>query len=229
MLLGIAHLLRKNIGESMKTKRILFASTVFLMLFAVPVRADVVETEANGFQLKDRFEVQLDSARAFTAFVDDFNKWWDASHSYSGKAENLSIDIKERCFLERLPDRGFVRHLELIYFQPGKAIRFSGGLGPLQQMGVCGALTIKFTESDDKTIIEMEYNVSGRLEQGLDKFAPAVDKVLAGQMQRFADWCKAETKTPPSESNSLEKQSGRQDEASCRCQFYVKIKTNRRQ
>ena len=41
---------------------------------------------------------------------------------------------------EKLPDGGFVRHLQIVYYQPGKSLRLTGGLGPLQELGVHGSL-----------------------------------------------------------------------------------------
>ena len=190
----------------MNTRSSLAAMALFLVPFALSSSADVVQSVSNGFQIKVSQKIELDPADSSHAFVHDFNKWWDPSHSYSGEAENLSIDLKQRCFLERLPtdgnekdgnENGFVRHLEVVYYDPCKSIRFTGGLGPLQQMGVCGALTINFKKDGDTTHLELEYNVSGRLEQGLDKIAPAVDKVISAQMQRYADWCK---QRPPAKS-----------------------------
>lgn len=170
--------------------RLTTAVTAICLLGCSTTAADVVTAVSNGFQIKQKFETKLGKADAFRVFVDDIAQWWDAAHSYSGKADSLSIDLEQRCFLETLPAGGFVRHLEIVYYEPGKAIRFTGGLGPLQQMGVCGALTVSFTEQNGKTVVEIEYNVSGRLEQGLDRFATAVDQVLAEQFNAFVELTK---------------------------------------
>ena len=163
--------------------------TACLSFACCTTQADVVKTVSNGFQIKHKFETKLSKQDAFQVFVSDFSKWWDAAHSYSGQAKNLSIDIQQRCFLEKLPKGGFVRHLEIVYYEPGKAIRFTGGLGPLQQMGVCGAMTVNFSEQNGTTVVEVEYNVCGLMEQGLDRLAPAVDQVLSVQFQAFAKLC----------------------------------------
>ena len=162
-----------------------------------PSDADVVTAVTNGFQIKQKVETDLSTREAWDTFVNDFSKWWDASHSYSQNAANLSIDLKQRCMFEKLPNDGFVRHLEIVYSQPGTAIRFTGGLGPLQQMGVSGALTVTFTKTDGKTVVELEYNVSGRNDQGLDKFAAAVDNVITAQLQSFARHSKSKSNGKP--------------------------------
>ena len=90
---------------------------------------------------------------------------------------------------EVLPDGGFVRHMEIVFCQPGKTLRLSGGLGPLQGMGVSGALTFQLELKNGQTEITLTYNVSGNPDLQLDKIAPAVDSVLAAQLERLATWC----------------------------------------
>ena len=91
--------------------------------------------------------------------------------------------------LEKLPNGGFVRHLEIVFYQPGKVLRLTGGLGPLQEMGVTGALTFNLNPSGDNTDIELTYNVVGGDARNLDKLAPAVEYVLNLQMDRLKKYC----------------------------------------
>jgi len=112
----------------------------------------------------------------------------NVNHSYSLDAANLSIDLDRRCMLELLPDGGFVRHLEVVFYQPGKSIRMTGGLGPLQGMGVYGALTFVFQPSPDvpeATQVTLTYNVSGADFMGLENIAAPVDTVLGMQLAVF--------------------------------------------
>lgn len=154
-----------------------------------PVGADVTQMSANGFQVTVAREVDGTAKVAYRALVDEFAKWYDASHSYSGKPENLSLDLEKACMLEVLPEGGFVRHMEIVFHQPGKTFRMTGGLGPLQGMGVYGALTFAFEEFDGKTRITMTYNVSGAEYLQLDKIAAPVDGVLTSQLDRLASYC----------------------------------------
>lgn len=151
--------------------------------------AQVVESSANGFLIQTSHELELNAERAYSAFVDGFSDWYDASHSYSGKAENLSLDLEKHCMLERLSDGGFVRHMEIVFHQPGKLLRMTGGLGPLQGMGVSGAMTFTFSESAGKSKIEMAYSVSGADHLKLDKIAAPVNQVLNIQLGRFQKYC----------------------------------------
>ena len=59
-----------------------------------------------------------------------------------------------------------------------------GALGPLQQMGVYGAMTWHMTATEKGTTITFEYTVSGLPpEGGFEGLAPAVDGVIGSQLQ----------------------------------------------
>ena len=164
----------------------------FCLLSAVPLTVglgEVLQSAPDGFHLKIEIEIPIGSDDAYRKFVDDFNKWYDASHSYSQNAENLSLDLEQHSMFERLPEGGFVRHMEISFHQPGKSLRMLGGLGPLQTMGVSGCMEFKFAERDGKTVVSMEYIVTGASFQKLDRLAAPVDGVMNAQLQRFADYC----------------------------------------
>ena len=124
-------------------KKFAIALLLGLTLFSSThdLHAQIKESSTNVFLIQSSRMVDLTADKAYAAFVNDFSKWYDASHSYSGKPENLSLDLKRHCMLEKLDDGGFVRHMEIVFHQPGKMFRMTGGLGPLQGMGVSGAMT----------------------------------------------------------------------------------------
>jgi len=167
--------------------RCLYLLPVFLM---ASVSAEVKVASKTGFQTVATCTVDLAAAQAYQKLIADFSTWYDASHSYSGQPENLSQDLEKACMLETLPDGGYVRHMEIVYHQPGKMLRMTGGLGPLQGMGVSGALSFAFAETDGKTNVTLTYNVSGADFLQLDKIAAPVDGVLASQLKRFEAHCR---------------------------------------
>ncbi|MEM6468774.1 MAG: ATPase, partial [Planctomycetota bacterium] len=134
-------------------------------------------------------DLSLTPGKAYDKFVTEFSSWYDARHSYSMKAENLTLDLEKHCMLEKLPDGGFVRHMEIVFHQPGKLIRLTGGLGPLQGMGVQGAMTVSFLPSPSGSKVTLGYVVTGASFSNLDKIAEPVHQVLSGQMDRFASHC----------------------------------------
>ena len=88
-------------------------------------------------------------------------------------------------FEEKLPDGGFVRHMDVIYCHPGKMLRMTGALGPLQDSAVQATMTILLNKVDDKTTITTTYHVGGYFAGGLKKLAPVVDQVITEQFQRL--------------------------------------------
>jgi hypothetical protein len=84
-------------------------------------------------------------------------RWWDREHTYSGDAKNLSIDPRPGgCFCEALPPHGGgVQHAMVVLAIPGKTLRMVGGLGPLQESGLAGALTFEFADRGAGTYVTM--------------------------------------------------------------------------
>ena len=153
--------------------------------FSAESWGDVVDSDKSGFQIKVQSKSSATAEDVFRAIAKDIAKWWDPYHTFSGDAKNLMVDMERQCLFEALPNGGFVRHLELVHVDTNKRIGFTGGLGPLQQMGVGGALTITLDQSEGGTKITLTYNVSGYSADGLDRIAPAVDRVLSEQIDRL--------------------------------------------
>ena len=157
--------------------------------------ADVQSAGEGGFEIRIETEVAGSPALAYSHFVDRIGDWWDDSHTYSQDSKNLLITAKPGgWWIEKLPGKGFVQHMEVLAVQPGEMIRFSGGLGPLQEMACDGALTVRFREGSEAGTcrIELLYNVHGYADGGLTPLAAPVDGVLKEQLQRLKKSVEAE-------------------------------------
>jgi uncharacterized protein YndB with AHSA1/START domain len=155
---------------------------------AVSARAEVTHSGPSGFVSEHTLVVQGSPDEVFIALTDQVSEWWDASHSYSGEAANFSLSaVAGGCFCERLPDGGSVEHMRVLFAAPGRLLRLSGGLGPLQGMGASGAMDFAL-EADgvDRTRLRYRYTVSGYVPTGLENLAGPVDQVQLGQLQRLA-------------------------------------------
>ncbi len=160
-----------------------------ILFSATSCWAEVVSTDPNGFQLRHSQIAKKDVAHVYLALVNQVGKWWSPEHTYTGDSANLSLDLKRGWLIEQLSDGGFVRHMDLVYLAPRKQLRLLGGLGPLQEMAVNGALTIKLTETKEGTKIEWIYNVSGNQSSQLDRLASIVDKVQAEFLNGLVNYC----------------------------------------
>ena len=164
--------------------------TLLIILFVssavAALKAEVIDSSAHGFTVRSTIVVKGSAKQAYQRFVKEVGKWWDSEHTYTGKASNLSIDARlGGYFSEKLPGGGFVEHMRVVYADPGKILRMAGGLGPMQELGVAGAMTIAFVEKDSKTEVTMTFAAGGYMKQGLGSIAGIVDKVLSLQMSGY--------------------------------------------
>ncbi len=158
---------------------------VGVLTAAAPARAEVVNATVNGFAVRNVTQIAAHPSRVYNTAVSLVARWWNPAHTFSKNAANLSLDARPGgCFCELLPNGG-ATHLMVVYVVAQKEIRFSGALGPLQQTGVAGTMIWKLTESAAGTELEWSYTVGGYMPGGLAAIAPAVDVVLADQLQRL--------------------------------------------
>ena len=158
---------------------------VLLLIAGATARADVVDSSTAGFTVKQTVTVAAPRAKAWAALV-DIASWWSKDHTNSGDSKNLSLDPRPGgCFCEKLPAGG-VTHLTVVYVDREKALRMAGGLGPLQELGVAGAMTVRLAEANGKTTVELTYRVGGYAPPGgLDQLAKPVDGVIGAQLTRY--------------------------------------------
>lgn len=165
-----------------------------LFLAAAVASGEVLDTADNGFTIRETVTLSVPPDKAYAAMI-EVGRWWSPDHTYSGDSANLTIDPKPGgCWCEKLPSQGGVRHMTVTSVWPEKMIRFEGGLGRLQAMGVAGSMTWKFTPAEKGTAVEVRYAVGGYNPGGLRTLAPAVDGVLHEQVDRFRRF--AETGKP---------------------------------
>ncbi|HVN02317.1 MAG TPA: SRPBCC family protein [Caulobacteraceae bacterium] len=161
------------------------AAAVLGLALAGAARADVVETTASGFQVKETAEIAAPAAKVWAA-LGDFGAWWSSEHSWSHDAKNFQLELKPGgCLCETLPGGGGVRHLSVIFVAPGKTAILDGALGPLIFSGSAGRLVWSLAEKDGHTTLTQTYYVGGYYPGGFDKIAPAVDGVLTEQIARL--------------------------------------------
>jgi len=171
------------------------AGLALLLACAGGTRAAVVASVANGFEVREAAHIAAKADAVYSAIVTPA-RWWDSAHTFSKSAANLTLDPRAGgCWCETLAGGGTVQHLIVVLAMPGKTLRLRGALGPLQGMGVDGAMTWKITAAQDGSDVELTYAVGGFAKDGLDKLAAPVDGVLGEQVQRLKQFI--ETGSPP--------------------------------
>lgn len=163
--------------------RLLWVSCLAL---CVPVaQADVRHVEDDGFTVESSTVSKAQPDKVFKA-LGKVEAWWDPAHTWSGAARNLSLDARAGgCFCEELADGGSVEHARVIFARPGKVLKLSGALGPLQDMPVTGVLTFSLAPEGNGTRITLTYRVAGGLTMAATELAPVVDQVMATQLERL--------------------------------------------
>ncbi|MEK7342794.1 MAG: SRPBCC family protein [Pseudomonadota bacterium] len=153
---------------------------------AVPAHAAVTASSDAGFVSENKVEIAADPAAVY-ALITAPGRWWNDAHTYSGDSANMTIDARAGgCFCEAIPAKsgaaGSVEHGRVVYAVPGKQLRLSAALGPLQSEAVVGTLDLTITPSGNGVKVVMTYVVGGYVRGGTAKLAPIVDQVLAEQL-----------------------------------------------
>jgi uncharacterized protein YndB with AHSA1/START domain len=147
--------------------------------------AEVVGKSPAGFQTRVVTEIAAPPAKVWAA-LGQMPRWWSPSHTYSGKAENLSFKAESgACFCERLPGGGSVLHATVVMAMPEQTLRLSGGLGPLQGEAAAATWTFVLKSSATGTTLTQTMAIGGWSPNGLDALAAPVDGVLSQQQARL--------------------------------------------
>ena len=162
-------------------------TALLALVFAIAptAQAEVRDSSASGFTVENSIEVPVDTDAAWSALVRDVDRWWPRDHTWWGSESGLRIDaVAGGCFCEVAGARQ-ARHMEVVFVEPGKLLRMTGGLGPLQGMGVQGVLEFRLSDADvspGHTRLTLFYRAGGYTPDDLGALAPVVDKVQAMQL-----------------------------------------------
>jgi uncharacterized protein YndB with AHSA1/START domain len=177
-------------------RRIAHAIVGFLIasVLTQPACAAVSDSAANGFSVVEKVHISAPPDKVYAELVMP-SHWWSSTHTFSRSADDLSLDLSAGgCWCEKLANGGSVQHLVVVYATPNQALVMRGALGPLQGLGVEGAMTITLRPASDGTDLSLTYNVGGYLKDGLMSWAGPVDTVLGEQVARLKSLI--ETGTP---------------------------------
>lgn len=164
----------------------LITVSIVCAMLAAPVRGEVVESTAAGFAVRNVATINATPANVYDALTEKVASWWDPVHTFSHDARNLSLEARPGgCFCERLPEGGGVEHMHVVYASPGKLLRLTGAIGPLQEAALAGTMTWSLSEAGSGTTVELTYTVGGFRVGGFRDIPTVVDGVLRGQLGRL--------------------------------------------
>jgi uncharacterized protein YndB with AHSA1/START domain len=164
----------------------LIVPAILCATLAVPARGEVIESGAAGFAIRNTAAIDAPPAKVYAALTDRIGGWWDPVHTFSHDARNLSLDAKPGgCFCERLPEGGGVEHMRVVYAAPGKLLRLTGAIGPMQEAALTGTMTWTLSDAGSGTAVELTYAVGGFRTGGFRDLPGVVDRVLRGQLGRL--------------------------------------------
>lgn len=155
------------------------------LALAGAARAEVVDQWDTGFTVRNSVTVPLRADRAYQA-LGEVGRWWSSQHTYSGDASNLTLPLKPHaCFCEALPGGG-VAHGTVVLAWPAQGmLRLDTALGPLQELGVSGALTFTVKPGGNQAEVVQTYRVSGGKPGLAKELAAPVDQVIREQLVRY--------------------------------------------
>jgi uncharacterized protein YndB with AHSA1/START domain len=140
----------------------------------------------DAFLIEQRFSIAAPAFRVWESLMHP-EDWWPSDHTWSGDRRNLRLSADAgACFCERWVG-GSVEHGRVIMAMPGTLLRLRAALGPLQEMGISGVITVALEEKDGKTTVVVTHRVSGDASHKLDALAPIVDQVNALQFGALAE------------------------------------------
>lgn len=164
------------------------AAVTALWALSGVARAEVVEVQPGGFEVRQVVQIAAPPEKVYAAFS-QVGHWWDSNHSFSRDASHLTLDpVAGGCFCESLPGGGSAAHMRVIYAAPGQALRLEGALGPLQGLGGTGHLAWTLTAKAGGTELVQTYDFGGYAKGGFAGWATPVDGVLGQQAARLKAW-----------------------------------------
>jgi len=160
----------------------LLAGAFALAAMAEPAFAEVKAAAPDGLVFQFKGDMPLSRDAAWTRVL-TIGSWWNDAHTYSGKASNITVDaVAGGCWCEMWAG-GEVEHGRVVALMRNDLVRFQTALGPLQETGVSGVMTITLADGagPNTTTITMDYRVVGSSLTNLAPMASPVDGVLQEQ------------------------------------------------
>ena len=155
------------------------------LFIAAPASAVIVGADSHGFELKHSIDLPIPPAQALAAFG-QYGAWWSKEHTYSGDAARLTLQLRPgACLCERLDGGGGVEHMRVTYYEPGKRVVLTGGLGPLLYEATAGVMDVQVAKTPGGSRLTLNYRAAGFARANGTQMAMGVDAVQREQVERL--------------------------------------------
>ncbi len=161
--------------------RILLIALLLLPLTAI---ADIVSSSSTHYVLRHEANTTLSADELWDRLVDPA-AWWHPDHTYSGSADNLSLDLKPGGLWLETWESGAVSHGEVLLMQDKRILRLNAPFGPLQGVGAHVIWTITIEEKETGAMVIFDESATAPPTAKLDELAPAVDFVKTEAIRRL--------------------------------------------
>lgn len=155
-------------------------AAIYFLLAPVNARSETKELKTGAFQVVQEVVLPASPEAVYDAATGDISGWWD--HHFSEHPKKLYIEAKPGGgFWEIFDDSGDgVLHATVTFAQRGKVLRMVGPLG-LAGRALDMVTTYEFSPDPAGTKLRVTCNVSGQLDDGLDKIVDAVWRHFIGE------------------------------------------------
>ena len=155
---------------------------LYTLFSVVSAYSEVLVIAETGFIVENKIQVASNKEETWEVFTQQVDQWWPSDHTWWGETSTLTIEAYAGgCFCEKNGGKS-AEHMRISFVEPQTRIIMTGGLGPLQGMGMFGALTWTFETIEPGTEVTMTYKVNGINPDGFSELAPIVDQVQAIQL-----------------------------------------------
>ena len=147
-------------------------------------QAEVIASAPDHYTLRQEAVSALNPSTLWNKLIQPAD-WWHPDHTYSGDANNLSLEARAGGVWHEEWDSGSVVHGIVLLVQDQKTLRLNAPFGPLQDLGVSVVWTITIEPEGDGSKVTFDEIANGTNNSNLEKLAPAVDFVKIQAIKRL--------------------------------------------
>ncbi len=155
----------------------LVAAVMIVFCFSTNVsNAEIVSSSDSHFVLRHEAQSTLSADELWQRLTQPAT-WWHPDHTYSGRAENLSLNAEVGGVWREDWDEGAVIHGTITFLRRGEILRMNAPFGPLQALGAYTIWTITISQDGDGSKVVFDEVSNGPPSADMAETAKAVDFV----------------------------------------------------